>query len=109
MGKPAPRPTPHQIHLLEQRWAFAEQMLDGILGAIQHDIPVVADVTGLSDGSMTFDYVHAFIVARQMQGEDPRYAVFMCAAAITRLARASRADNDLLAQLDKEIKDDNEH
>ena len=102
-------PTVEQIHQMEQRWAYAEQVLDGMLDAFRQDIPKLFEITGLSDGSIAFDYVYTFIMGKEAQGSDHRFTVALCAAAMTRLARASRADEELLTRLDKEINDNDEH
>jgi len=102
-------PTPEQIHQLEQRWAYAENALDQILESLRDDIPKVSQATGLSDGSIVFDYMQAFIMTKEKQGSNHWFTVVMCAAAMTRLARASRADDELLTRLDKEINDNDEH
>lgn len=101
-----PQPTPEQIHQLEQRWAFAEQMLDGALEALRHDIPIVSKATGLSDNSIVFDFMHAFIMQQELRvGNSHQFTVAMCAAAMTRLARASRAAEEVLAQLEEKLQE----
>ena len=65
---------------------------------------------GLSDGSVVFGYVFTMLPKFNIEGRlNPQGTIAVAAAALTKLARASRADDELLAQLDKEITGKDEH
>jgi hypothetical protein len=97
--------TPGQIHLAEQRWAAAQEVLDINLKQLLENVPHITEIAGTSDTSMLFDFMWASIM-KQEQVDPAAHAitVVMCAAAFTRLARASRAE-DPLAQLDPDNED----
>ena len=95
-------PTPEEIHRLEQMWGRAEEVVGNLVGAVQHDVPIVNGMTGLSDASNTFGYIYTFITDRVKRGEI-NFVSIVAAGALTKLARASRVYDDILAQLDKEM------
>lgn len=95
-------PTPEEIHRLEQMWGHAEQVVGNLVEAVQHDAPIVNEMTGLSDVSNTFGYIYTFITDRVKRGEI-NFVSIVAAGALTKLARASRVYDDILAQLDKEM------
>lgn len=97
--------TPDQIHLAEQRWAAAQDVLDVNLSQLIKNAPVVAKLAGTADTSMLFDFMWASLMTQEeADPESHKLVVIMCAAAFTRLARAPRAE-DPLAQLDPDHED----
>jgi phage gp36-like protein len=102
-------PTAAQIHEIETRYAVANSMMDTALAALKHDMPIINAAAGLSDASILFDYVLSFI--RHRHQVDPTAFVtteIMCAAAFTKLAQGSSAD-DILAQYENEVSGDNDN
>lgn len=80
-------PTPEQVHILEQKWMIASDLFDKALSHLVSDIPVIKDMTGLSDASILYDYVHAYFkVQRETDISNVIMTEIMCAAAFTKLA-----------------------
>lgn len=104
-----PSPSDEQMAAMKRRWDNANQQLDTILDHFMNEmLPMVEQETQIYDAAMTFEYFLQFILKADGEG---RFAVteIMCAAAFTRLARAPRANEDnLLAQLEKELGDDHD-
>lgn len=103
---------PMRVHKSEQSWAAASQSLDNVLNYVRTQEPELYRIAGgNTDASVLFDYMKGYIVEseRQAPGNVGHMAtVLFCAAAITRLVRAPLT-NDALAQLDKEIEDNDDH
>lgn len=96
---------PRRIHGADEMWAEARDHLDKILDEVTKIMPkIYVQAGGNTDASVTFDFMKGYIMKSEQTGGmmAHRVTVLMCAAAITRLVRAPRA-NDPLAQLDKEI------
>jgi hypothetical protein len=92
-----PAPTAEDIHHMEQQWAIANAKLDEFLAVLRHDIPVVKKVSGLTDDSIAFSYMWGFIKKSHAEGGSSavKMTEVMCAAAFTRLVRATRAEDDM--------------
>lgn len=82
---------PHNVHALEQNWAQANALLDEVLKALIVDVPILAEATGLSDGSVVYE--HARMYFRVQDSVSPMNILtteILCAAAFTRLALKGR-------------------
>lgn len=103
---------PMRVHKSEQSWAGASESLDKVVAYVRSQEPELYRIAGgNTDASVLFDYMKGYIVEseRQAPGSMGHMAtVLFCAAAITRLVRAPLT-NDALAQLDKEIEDNDDH
>lgn len=99
---------PRRIRAADEMYAQARNHLDKILDTLTTDaLPEVYTATGGNDdASVTFDFLKTYIIkAEREYGESAhQVTILMCAAAMTRLVRASTIDP--LAQLDKEISHD---
>lgn len=97
-----PNTEPWRIHGAEQVWAQADEHLGKIIANLQLMEPnIYEQAAGNDDASVLYDYLKGFIT--RSAKTDPGAldtSLLMCAAAITRLVRASRTDTDILAQLD---------
>lgn len=101
-----PNRDPRRIHNEEQFWAQAQAHLDKVLELVGQQIPHTEAFIGNSDPSVTFSWLRNYIIDAEREYGMVAHltTVLMCAAAITRLARAPRAETEsILAQLDKEI------
>jgi hypothetical protein len=103
------KPTAGQIHIADQNWALAQTALDQFVAQLRSERQNVAEYTGLSDDAAIFDFVLAALqVANAVEPGAIARTTVMAAAAITRLARAPGA-KDELAQYETEMEnpDDN--
>lgn len=101
-----PNRDPQRIHNEEQFWASAQEHLDKVLALLDEKMPEAYEQIGNTDPSVTFSWLRSYIVEAEREYGMVAHltTVLMCAAAITRLARAPRAETEsILAQLDKEI------
>lgn len=101
-----PNQDPRRIHNEEQFWANAQEHLDKILELVARELPKTQEYIGNTDPSVTFSWLRHYIIDAEREFGMVAHlsTVLMCAAAITRLARAPRAETEnILAQLDKEI------
>lgn len=95
---------PSHIHGAEQMWAQGSAYLDQVIKHVREHEPAIYGNVGNTDSSVLYDWLKAFIITAEQDGNPTAHdvTILMCAAAITRLVRAPRTD-DPLAQLDKEI------
>lgn len=107
-----PNREPHRIHNEEQFWAEAGLHLDHVMEMLTAELPEVYRIAGNTDDSVIFSWLRHYIVAAEKEFGPLAHltTVLMCAAAITRLARADeRAKaNAVLAQLDKDMETEND-
>jgi hypothetical protein len=93
---------PKRIHAADEIYTTARNHLDKIIAHVKEMEPDIYTVAGNADASVLYDWLKGYIAVAERNGGKPAHEVtlLMCAAAITRLVRASRTDNDPLAQLD---------
>lgn len=98
---------PRIIQAADQIYAQANELLAQALAGINEIEPSIYAHAN-DDASVLFDYLKDFIKHTHALGGNRAVAMttVICAAALTRLARASRVETDPLAHLDKEIEDD---
>lgn len=103
-----PKIEPFKIHAAEQSCAAANEALDNILKALINDGPIVEQITGLSDESVAYDYILSFIATQHNSfgAYADRITAMVCAAALARLARASRDQIDM-THFEKNMMGDN--
>lgn len=96
---------PQIIHQTEQVYSRVRNHLDMILAHVRDSEPQLYRIAATDDPSALFDFVKGYILAseREHGQEAHNVTILMCAAAITRLVRASRTDEDTLTQLRKDI------
>jgi hypothetical protein len=101
MDVPEENRDPRRIHGAEQMWAQASIHLDRVLAMVHEQEPaIIENAAGNTDPSVIYDWLKLFIMVAERHGQEAHNTtILMCAAAITRLARAPRVD-DPLAQLD---------
>lgn len=99
-------PTARQIHQAEEIWAQASGILDEMLVKIVHDTAELKKLTGLSDASILFDYICTTLAMTHPHVRALTRTEITCAAALTRLAQASRGETYDMTQFEKEIGDD---
>src|SRR4051812_32793208 len=81
--------TPDQVARMEQAWAHASEVLDGMIDSARIECAkVVKDATGMTDRSVLFDYVlyQIGLAERDNPLHGHVMTMVMCAAAVTRLA-----------------------
>jgi hypothetical protein len=105
--------APATVHSAEQAWADASESLDTVIGYIRsQEAGLYRTAGGNTDPSVVFDFMKSYIYESEMAapGDLGHLAtVLFCAAAITRLVRADRANvSDALAQLDKDMESGND-
>lgn len=101
---------PRRISAADQMWADASRCLDNVIEYVRSQEPeLYAIAAENSDDSVLFDYMKGYIMEseRRAPGDGHKATILFCAAAITRLVRGPRT-NDVLAQLDKELEQDND-
>lgn len=109
--QPEPRNRdPRRIHAADEMYTAARNHLDKIMAHVKEMEPDIYLVGGNDDSSVLYDWLRTYIrVAEDMGGENARkVTLIMCAAAITRLVRDERTDA-ALAELDKELGNDDQH
>lgn len=102
---------PRRIHAADEMWTAATDHLDKIIEHVRTMEPNIYRMAQENhDISVLFDWMKMYIISVEEQyGEQAhRMTMLMCAAAVTRLVRAPRTD-DVLAQLDKELNQDDDH
>jgi hypothetical protein len=102
-----PNQEPWRIQAADQLWGAGQQLLDAVLDSVREIEPQLY-MNANTDPSVVFDYLKQMMKdAHRMNGE---HAVAMttviCAAALTRLARAPLATHDPLARLEEELNND---
>lgn len=103
---------PHRIHNEDQFNALANEHLDKVVAMITEELPeIYRRAGGNTDSSVVFSYLRSYIIAAEKDFGAAAHltTVLMCAAAITRLVRAPRTDTDPLAQLEKELRKNDDH
>jgi hypothetical protein len=114
-----PQPIPgndeaYPMHNAEQMWAQADEHLGKVIEYAESVMPIAyANAGGNQDISVVYDWWKSYIqIAEHMSGEAAHsMTILMCSAALTRLMRNDdrmRADT-VLAQLEKEISNDDDH
>jgi hypothetical protein len=90
-------PSAEEIHVMEQQWPTADAKLDEQLERLRQGIPNLEQEIGLTGGSVLFAYMRGFLLqSRLVHGLGAVEATeIMCAAAFTRLARATGAEDDM--------------
>lgn len=113
--QPFPNLGPRNTHGAEQMWAEANAYLDGIIKLLKEKEPAIYRIAQNSDASVLYDWLKAFVQGTENQpgplGEAAHgTTMLMCCAAITRLVRSERAEaDDVLAQLEKELGNHDDH
>lgn len=107
MGEWQYNPSPEEVHKCEQRWSSAETLLDQVIEKLSANEAHLKETFGLSDASMTFDYMLTYLKYRHSQNlAEVQMTEVVCAAALTRLARrAAGTDNDM-AQFERKLRDE---
>jgi hypothetical protein len=116
---PEDKKNPHTYQKAEQLWAQADEALGKVIEHIKGlESKIYSEAGENSDTSVLFDFMKGYIMAAEQQAEvvglgqlGHDSTLIMAASAITRLIRYDdrmRADT-VLAQLDKEITDDDHH
>jgi hypothetical protein len=103
MDIPEVNRDPARIHGADEMWTQALNHLDKIIAHVKTMEPDIYVMAGENtDASVLFDWLKGYIkVAENVGGRAAHETtLLMCAAAITKLVRASRTDNDPLTQLD---------
>lgn len=98
--------TPTQIVELEHRWVNARTLLDKLLQVVTHDVPILNQITGLSDASLLFDFVYSFVMAQHNTGgpDAVQTTEVILAAAITKLARIQLGLDSDMSAFEKDTK-----
>lgn len=105
-----PNHDPRRIHAADEMWTYFSNRLDEIIAYVKSQEPQIYEVGGNTDASVLFDWMKLYIMGAEQQfGPQAELMTrFMAAAAITRLVRAPLT-KDVLAQLDKELEDNDDH
>lgn len=101
-----PNKDPAIISMADQAWSIGQMYLDRFLDAVRALEPELYKEVENSDASVLYDYLKQYIKTCEDTDNSPygghTMTRVMCAAAITRLARAPRAD-DPLAHYEREM------
>ena len=98
-------PTVEQIVFLEKRWVKARELIDDLMKNITHDMPVIAQATGLSDASLLFDFILHWVKMQQRTNPfGPQITELLLAAATTKLALTMTGNEHDMAAFEKDVK-----
>lgn len=103
---------PHRIHNEEQFYATAGDHLDTMLAKLTEQLPEIHRKAGdNSDPSVVFSWLRSYIVEAEKEFGPGAHltTILMCAAALTRLVCAPHTDTDPLAQLERELNQNDDH
>lgn len=89
------RPNAQQLNRLEQKWHNANTILERVMETLKADIPALEAHFGQSDAAITYDWaMHCILNSYKTNPETAqKQTQLLCAAALTRLARASRIED----------------
>lgn len=101
---------PRRIQQADQAYAEASLILDKLIEGLRRIEPEIYQHAN-HDPSVLFDYLKAFIKRTHNLGGERAVQVttMMCAVSLTRLTRAPRVESNPLAQLEKELHQDDDH
>lgn len=101
---------PRRIHGADEKWTAALNHLGTVMEYIEGIEPMIYSAGGNTDASVLFDFMAGYIQKAEQAGglQAQIMTRFMCAAAITKLVRASRttSTDDTLAQLERDMHND---
>jgi hypothetical protein len=101
---------PWRLQRADQNWAAVNKRLNEVLDYIRAQSGYIEEIAGKADEARLFDFVHWMVTDQDFRNPlSHSMTRAFCAAALVRLVRAPRTDNDPLAQLERMIQENDDH